>query len=55
MLSEPDYAVRLESFRAVLKEIKDWKVLEPDILLPLIFNCLFFIRTVSCVLFYIFQ
>ncbi|KAK7107774.1 small subunit processome component 20 homolog [Littorina saxatilis] len=42
---EPDYTVRLETFRQVIQQLKDWTELNVDSLLALIYNCCFFIKS----------
>ena len=44
---EPDYTVRLDTFRSVMQQLKDWTEVDVDFLLPLIYNCCFFIKNVS--------
>lgn len=39
--------MRLDTFRSVMQQLKDWTEVDVDFLLPLIYNCCFFIKNVS--------
>ncbi|XP_076467049.1 small subunit processome component 20 homolog [Babylonia areolata] len=42
---EPDYKVRLDTFSQVALQLKEWTAVNVDFLLPLVYNCCFFIRS----------
>ncbi|KAK7480717.1 hypothetical protein BaRGS_00028085, partial [Batillaria attramentaria] len=41
---EPDYSLRLETFRLFAQRLKEWTQVNADFLLAIIYNCFFFIR-----------
>ncbi|KAL8599182.1 hypothetical protein ACOMHN_007898 [Nucella lapillus] len=41
---EPDYKVRLDTFREVVQAVKEWTAVDVNLILPLVYNCCFFIK-----------